>query len=136
MFSAIAAIAEQRIAEAIENGTLNIEGWKNKPLPLSDDSFVPEDMKMAYKIMKNSGYLPPEVEIRKEVNNLEDLIAKTEDEHVRLRQIKKLNLLLMKLDSQRSCPASIANDDAYYQKIVENITTRSNSPETSGRKQA
>ncbi len=122
-------IAERRIAEAIKDGTLNTESWKNRPLPLErEDGFVPEDLRMAYKILKNSGYLPPEIETRKEVQKLEDLIAKTEDAHLRIKQIKKLNVLLMKLDSQRSRPSSINDDDPYYRKVVEKISSRTPGP--------
>ncbi len=122
---ALARIAERKILEAIEAGELTSEKWKNKPLPLEDDSFVPDDLKMAYKILKNSGYLPPEIETKKEIKKLEDLIACTEDEHVRLKQMKKLNLLLMKLEAKRSSPSNIALQDDYYRKVVERITLHS-----------
>jgi hypothetical protein len=121
MIKALQQIAEQRIAKAIEEGSLKIDGWKNKPLPLDDDSFVPDDLKMAYKILKNSGYVPPEVETRKEIQKLEDLIVKTEDSHQRVKQMKKLDLLMRKIDAQRSRPASIEHDDVYFRKIVERI---------------
>lgn len=131
MNNALTAIAERRIAQAIADGSLSAEGWKNKPLPLEDDNgFVPDDLKMAYKILKNSGFVPPEVETRKEVNRLEDLISRTEDTHQRLKQMKKLSVLLMKLDAQRSCASSIANDDNYYQKIVEHISVAAGKPES------
>jgi hypothetical protein len=135
MNDALSSIAERRIAQAIADGSLKVEGWRNKPLPLNDDNgFVPEDLKMAYKILKNSGYLPPEVETRKEVHRLEDLIARTEDSHQRLKQMKKLNVLLMKLDAQRASVSSIENDDNYYRKIVENITVSSPAPDRAGEK--
>lgn len=121
MNEALYTIAERRIAQAIKDGTLKTDGWKNKPLPLDDDSFVPDDLKMAYKILKNSGYVPPEVETRKEIQRLEDLIAKSEDCHQRVKQMKKLNVLMMKLDAQRNRPSSIEHDDEYYRKIVEKI---------------
>ena len=121
MIDALTRIAEQRIAKAIEEGTLKTDGWKNKPLPLDDDAFVPADMKMAYKILKNSGYVPPEIETRKEIQKLEDLIAATEDSHQRVKQMKKLDVLMRKIDSQRSRPSSIAHDDEYYRKIVEKV---------------
>ena len=121
MIKALQQIAEQRIAKAIEEGSLKIDSWKNRPLPLDDDSFVPDDLKMAYKILKNSGYVPPEVETRKEIQKLEDLIVKTEDSHQRVKQMKKLDLLMRKIDAQRSRPASIEHDDVYFRKIVERI---------------
>jgi hypothetical protein len=123
--SALLSIAERRITQAIEDGTLRTDSWKNKPLPLDNDSFVPDDLKMAYKILKNSGFVPPEVETRREIQKLEDLISHTEDEHQRVKQLKKLNVLLMKLDNQRSHPSSIEHDEEYYRRIVEKVTVRS-----------
>jgi hypothetical protein len=120
-------IAEQKIAQAMQEKDFNSPKWKNKPLPLDDDRFVPEDLKMAYKILKNSGYLPPEIEARKEVKKLEDLIARTEDEHERLKQMKKLNVLLMKIDAKRSSPPSITGQHDYYQQVVERISLHSKS---------
>jgi hypothetical protein len=120
----ITFIAEQRISQAIEKGELKPTGWENKPLPLNDDHMVPDDLKIAYKLLKNSGYLPPEIETRKEITRLEELIARTEDEHERLQQMRKLNVLLMKVDATRNNPANIAHNDEYYRKIVERTTVR------------
>ena len=121
----LARIAEQKILEAMKTGSLTSEKWKNKPLPLDDDRHVPDDLKMAYKILKNSGYLPPEIEEKKEVQRLEDLIAATEDEHERLQQMKKLNVLLMKIDAGRKNPSNIAQQDDYYRKVVERVSLNS-----------
>jgi hypothetical protein len=123
----LAFIAEQKIAEAMRERDLNSPKWKNKPLPLEDDRFVPDDLKMAYKILKNSGYLPPEIETRKEVKKMEDLIASTEDEHERLKQMKKLNVLLMKVDANRQFSSTISGQQDYYRKVVEKITVHSKS---------
>lgn len=120
-------IAEQKIAQAMQERDLNSPKWKGRPLPLEDDRFVPEDLKMAYKILKNSGFLPPEIEERKEIKRLEDLIATSEDEHERLRQMKKLNVLLMKIDAQRPSPVNLASQDDYYRKVVERITLHAKS---------
>ena len=133
MINALYQIAERRIAKAIEEGSLRTDGWKNRPLPLDDDSFVPDDLKMAYKILKNSGYVPPEIEIRKEIQKLEDLIARTEDSHQRLKQMKKLDVLMMKIDTQRARPSSIEHDDVYYRKIVEKIDRSKPLPGSGGK---
>lgn len=118
-------IAERRIAEAIQEGKLKLlDCWKNKPLPKEDDSWIPRDLRMAYKILKNAGYLPPEIETRKEIQQLEQLIAATEDEHVRVKQLKKLNALVYKLNNMRQRPMNIEAQDDYYQKIVERISVR------------
>ena len=56
----IAYIAEQKILQAMQERDLSDCKYKYKPLPMEDDSFVPAELKMAYKILKNSGFLPPE----------------------------------------------------------------------------
>ncbi len=118
-------IAERKISQAIEDGSLSFEKWKNKPLPLEDDHFVPADLKMAYKMLKNAGYLPPEIEAKKEIKRIEDLIAGTEDAHVRLKQMKKLNLLIMKVDAGRKIPTNLATQEDYYHKVVERVSLHS-----------
>ncbi len=120
--SPLSKIAEKKINQAIADGKLDCSRFKDKPLVFEDDSFVPKDLRMAYKILKNGGYVPPEVQTRKEIHNLEQLIADTEDEHLRVKQIRKLNVLMMKLDSERSTPAKISDQKGYYAKIVEKTT--------------
>jgi hypothetical protein len=121
----LAVIAEQKILQAMQERDLSDSKYKYKPLPLEDDSFVPDDLKMAYKILKNSGFLPPEVEERKEIKRLEDLITSTSDEAERLRQMKKLDVLLMKVNAKRPFSSSISSQNDYYRNIVERITVRS-----------
>ena len=121
----LAVIAEQKILQAMQERDLSDSKYKYKPLPLEDDSFVPDDLKMAYKILKNSGFLPPEIEERKEIKRLEDLITSTSDEAERLRQMKKLDVLLMKVNAKRPYSSSISSQNDYYRTIVERITVRS-----------
>ena len=118
-------IAERKISQAIEDGSLDFARWKNVPLPEDDDPLVPDDLRIAYKMLKNAGYLPPEIEAKKEIQTLEELISRTEDEHVRLKQMKKLNVLLMKMEASRKTPTNLAAQDDYYRKVVERISLNS-----------
>ena len=124
MNTAIQTIAERRISKAIKEGRFTTSSWHGKPLPQNGDRFVPADLRMAYKILKNSGYLPPEIETRKEIHKIEELIAKTHDEHVRVKQLQKLNFLIMKLNTMRHHPATIEEQDVYYRKITEKLSTK------------
>jgi hypothetical protein len=69
------AIAEKKIAEAIARGEFNDLPGAGKPLELDDDANVPEDLRVAYRILKNAGFVPPEVESLREVGDLERLVA-------------------------------------------------------------
>lgn len=59
-------IAEQRIAEAIENGDFDDLPGSGKPLQLDDDSLVPEELRLAYRVPKNAGFVPSEIESLKD----------------------------------------------------------------------
>lgn len=129
MIDAIRLIAERKISEAIKEGQLDIKEWRNKPLPVTNDNMVPEELRMAHKILKNAGYLPPEIETKKEIQQLEDLLAACEDEYTRLKQIKKLNYLVMKLNLMKGDSVNIENQEEYYRQVVERITVKKSSVE-------
>ncbi len=115
-------IAERRIQQAIDEGRLSHPEWRNRPLPLEEDNgFVPDDLKMAYKILKNAGFLPPEIETRREIDRTEDLLAAAKDEQTRLRQMRRLEVLLRKLEQVRGRPANLPVEDAYFRKVVERL---------------
>lgn len=117
-------IAEQRIQEAMQRGEFdNLQG-KGRPIEYEDDSFVPPDLRMAYKILKNAGYLPPELETAREIRTTMDMIEHLSTEEERYRQINKLNLLITKMNLMRSRPIALETDQVYYRKIVERVKVR------------
>lgn len=129
MINAIRLIAERRISEAIRKGQLDVEGWRNKPLPMTNDYLVPEELRMAHKILKNAGYLPPEIETKKEIQQIEDMLGTCEDERTRVKQIKKISYLMMKLSSMKGDTLTIENQEEYYRQVVERITVKKSSSE-------
>ena len=129
MLEAIRLIAERKISEALQKGQLDNESWRNRPLPMTNDNMVPGELRMAYKILKNAGYLPPEIETKKEIQQIEDLLANCEDERIRVKQIKKLNFLVLKLNTMKGDAASIEGQEEYYRKIVERISVNKSNAE-------
>ena len=124
MLNAFRIIAEQRITEAIKDGRLDTADWHGRPLPVDDNRMVPEDLRMAYKVLKNAGFVPPEIETRKEIHNIEELIARTDDEHVRVKQLRKLHFLVMKLNGMRQGFSTIEDQHRYYQQVVERLQVK------------
>jgi len=117
-------IAENSILEAMEAGEFdNLEGM-GQPLNLEDDSHIPPELRMAYKILKNAHCLPPELELRKEVVTLQDLVASMEDEAEKLKQMRRLNFLMMKLSMIRPVSAQVLEHDLYTPKILERLESR------------
>jgi hypothetical protein len=91
-------IVEERIQRAQEDGVFDNLPGKGKPLKLEDDSFVPEDLRLTYKILKNSNCLPAEVELRKQIFNLRQLLNAAIDEQTRRELRRELNLLVLKFN--------------------------------------
>jgi len=60
---AFAILAERLIIEAQQHGAFDDLPGKGKPLSMEDLSGVPEELRMGYKLLKNAGYLPPELEL-------------------------------------------------------------------------
>ncbi len=115
-------IAEQKIREATENGEFNDLENSGRPINFEDDTWVPEDLRSAYRVLKNSGCIPPELELRKEVLSLRDLINTIDDDKERLRKIRELNFKLMKLDEIRKTPLNIERFPEYERKIHEKLS--------------
>ena len=110
-------IAERRIAEAMLNGEFdNLEG-RGKPLVFEDDTWIPEDLRMAYRFLKNAGCIPPELEARNEVINMCALINTIDDDKERLRKIRQLNFMLLKINLTRRKPLTFEDFPEYEGKL-------------------
>jgi hypothetical protein len=91
-------IVEERIQRAQADGLFDNLPGKGKPLKLDDDSFVPEDLRLTYKILKNSNCLPVEMELRKQIFNLRQLLNAAIDEETRRELRRELNVLVLKFN--------------------------------------
>jgi hypothetical protein len=94
-------IAEERIRQAQEDGFFENNPGKGKPFDFEDDGFVPEDLRLTYKVLKNSNCLPVELELRKEIFSLRRLLETTIDAEGRLAIRRNLNRLLLTLECRR-----------------------------------
>ena len=92
----IERIAEERIRAAQDEGLFDNLPGKGQPLQLEDDSAVPEELRLTFKILRNAGYLPIEMEIRKEIYSLQQLLNATIDEDTRRELRRELSFLLLK----------------------------------------
>jgi hypothetical protein len=117
-------IAEKKIREAIERGEFaNLPG-AGKPLRLEDDSMIPEDLRVAYKILKNAGCIPPELELRREIITLRDLLRSIEDEDGKREKIRELNYKLMKLNIMARRAVNLDDFPEYKDRIHKKLAGR------------
>ena len=96
---ALELLAERKIEEAIARGELDDLPGAGRPLDLDDDPLVPEELRVAYRILKNAGYVPPEVQALNEIATLERLIAGGDvDAAAHAKAVKKLALLRTRIE--------------------------------------
>ncbi|TQI77617.1 uncharacterized protein DUF1992 [Serratia fonticola] len=75
------AWAERHILDAQKNGELDNLPGQGQPLVLDDDSAVPAELRAGFRLLKNAGYLPPELEDRKEAVTVAQLLKGINSQH-------------------------------------------------------
>ena len=90
MYDIFSKIAFSKIDEAIENGEFENLSGHGKPLNLDYLTAIPPEMRATYTILKNSGIVPEEVILLKEMDELKEQIASTDVLHEKNILVKKL----------------------------------------------
>lgn len=114
-------LIEQRIQEAQEKGEFDNLPGEGRPLELEDERGVPEDIRLSHKILKNANCLPPELELRKEIKQMEELLESIPDEKEKYRQIKLINLKITKLNMMGHSSPLLEEDQVYFRKIIDKM---------------
>jgi hypothetical protein len=121
MIPGFSKLIEERIRRAQKKGEFENLAGSGKPLVFDEDQCVSEDLRLAYKILKNADCLPPEVELKKEIERTEDLLSGMQDTAEKYRTMKKLNYLIMKLNSMRNVSAELDIPQQYSNKLIDRL---------------
>jgi len=101
----IESAIEQKIREAMERGEFDNLAGCGKPLDLDAYFNTPEDLRMAFSMLKSNDFVPEEVDILKEIADLKEQISTTTDETELSQLQKRLNerglTLSLLLDKRR-----------------------------------
>lgn len=119
-----ASIADEKIREAIRKGEFDDLPGAGKPLPPEDDTMVPEELRVAFKILKNAGALPEEMQLRKDMVTLGDLLAACRDETERTKLRKELSMKKVRYQTlllDRGWHNSVAFNE-YEQRVQDKMT--------------
>jgi len=114
-------IIEKRIKDAVKKGEFDDLPGRGEPLKIEDDSHVPEDLRLAYKILKNANCLPPELQLKKDIRQMEDLLENIPDEKEKYRQIKKINYKIMQLNMLGKKSPLLEETQIYYGKLLDKL---------------
>lgn len=109
-------LVEKRIQAAMAEGAFDDLPGAGEPLALEDDALVPEDMRLAYRILKNAGYVPEELTLRREIASVHRLLDEAlggEDRRLANRRLALLRTRLAACGGER--PAHL--DGEYGERI-------------------
>jgi hypothetical protein len=87
----IESAIEQKIREAIARGEFDNLSGSGKPLDLDAYFNTPEDLRMAYSILKSNDFVPEEVDIFRLIDGLNEKIKATTDEAETAKLTARLN---------------------------------------------
>nr|WP_263323184.1 DnaJ family domain-containing protein [Neobacillus sp. Marseille-Q6967] len=117
-------VSEDKIKKAYKDGEFeNLPGF-GKPMQMEDLSGIPEELRMAYKMLKNAGYTEEEGRLRQEMMTIEDLIKKCDDRSEKENLQRKLNEKLLRFNrlmSQRGVKTNSSIFKNYQQKVQSKL---------------
>jgi hypothetical protein len=94
-------LAEQRITDALLRGEFDDLPGAGRPLEFDDDPFVSPEQRMVHRILKNAGFAPREIVLRKEIAGLRQEIASLPPGEMRSALKRKLVWLIVQLGEMR-----------------------------------
>ncbi|MDR2368673.1 MAG: DUF1992 domain-containing protein [Deltaproteobacteria bacterium] len=127
-FNVMALIAERKILEAIELGMFDDLPGAGKPLPEDDLANLPDDLRLAWRILRGSGYTDKSPSPG-QPGTVNDLLGQATDEGQANRKLTRLKLRMDKKNAAApkrlpqndgSGPTDILESD-YLDKLLQKI---------------
>lgn len=115
-------IAEQRILDAIARGELDNLPGAGAPLDLDDDALVTAAWRLAFRILKNAGYVPEEVRLRRKISDLETITREPGGGPAPRRALERLALLKAGLAARRGREPALDLEAGYRDKILDALS--------------
>jgi hypothetical protein len=121
MITGFEKIVEERIRSGQRQGTFDNLKGKGLPLPEDTMSGINEELRLAYRMLKNADCLPPELSLKNEIQSTQSLLNHMTDTHEKYKAIKKLNYLIMKLNIARNQSPELEMPQHYYELLVAKV---------------
>ena len=121
---ALSHLAEARIRDAIAAGEFDHLPGAGRPLELEDLSRVPEELRAGYLLLKGQGFAPLELEWKRDVLELRDLLAACGDgalaDDLR-RDLRRAELRLALLEEQGGRRVRLDTAPEYRERLAERL---------------
>jgi hypothetical protein len=120
---AIAFVAEQKIQEALQNGEFDQLPGAGKPLMMEDLSHLPPEARMAYTILKNSGYLDAPQDMRRPLSPDGEFKRMSPEEGTTNSKLRRLDLMMHRIRRARGQTDFLPPilDSLYLDKLLKRV---------------
>lgn len=119
-------IIEERILAAQKEGKLDNLPGHGKPLEIEDDRRIPEDLRLSYKILKNAGCVPRELEAHVEIRRTEELLRECSDLTETYRVMTRIRFLKAKRLKDGGSTAIFDIPEAYEESLISKLEKKKN----------
>jgi len=82
--------ADEAIRAAMERGEFDNLSNKGKKLDLEAYFNTPEDQRLGFSLLKNADFIPEEVQLLKEIGELQEKLAQISEESKRKKLLKEI----------------------------------------------
>lgn len=117
------AMAERHILEAQSRGEFDGLPGSGAPLELEDDALVPEEVRAAYRMLKNAGFVPPALDGAREIRDIEQLLRAADPPADRRALLARLDFLLTRSGAGRR-RGGLQVEDAYFSRLAEHLSQK------------
>ncbi|WP_018173925.1 MULTISPECIES: DUF1992 domain-containing protein [unclassified Thioalkalivibrio] len=111
---------EAKLAEAARRGEFDDLPGVGRPLELDDDRDVPQELRLAFRVMKNAGYVPEAVRLRGDIASAEALLQAADDAATRDRAARRLRMLLDRLNQSEE-GRGLISESGYFRQLCERL---------------
>jgi hypothetical protein len=122
-YDAIAFVAERKIQEALQNGEFDQRPGAGKPLVLEDLSHLPPEVRMAYTLLKNSGFVDTPQDLGRPLLPDGELKRSSPEEGTANGRLRKLDVLMRRLRRARGQADFLPPilDALYLDKLLKRV---------------
>jgi hypothetical protein len=114
-------LAESRIVEAQRRGEFDDLPGVGAPLCIDDDRLIPSEWRMAYRVLRNAGYLPRAMALRIEAAELEALVAGLAECDERELATRRLRVLRSAVSVTRGTQSAWMDEAAYREQLLDKL---------------
>ncbi|UCF32136.1 MAG: DUF1992 domain-containing protein [bacterium] len=117
-------IVEERIRKAEREGLFEDLPGKGRKLKLKDESHIHPSLRVSFKILKNAGLLPPEMQLRREIADLKALLNQAQAEAEAEELIREINEKVLALNVMSGLSVNTEMNQIYGDKILDRLRSR------------